>query len=40
MRPWIALAPIALLLALGASAASAASAQGFAAYISPPRFEV
>lgn len=37
MRPWIAHAPIALLLAL---AASPASAQGFAAYISPPRFEV
>lgn len=37
MRSWIAHAPTALLLALGAGQASA---QGFAAYISPPRFEV
>jgi P pilus assembly chaperone PapD len=37
MRSWTVHAPIALLLALGAGAAHA---QGFAAYISPPRFEV
>lgn len=37
MRLWIARAPIALLLALGVSHAAA---QGFAAYISPPRFEL
>jgi hypothetical protein len=37
MHPWIAHAPIALLLTL---VAGCASAQGFAAYISPPRFQV
>jgi hypothetical protein len=37
MRSWTFHAPIALLLAL---VAGSASAQGFAAYISPPRFEV